>query len=83
MKHVSFQEPAQPDRVGTFTIARALANRAVEPFARLLFGGEAITDPVAMRGPLVMNSDGDLAQAYRAGKVGQITYPADHAAHKT
>ena len=29
MKHVSFQEPAQPDRVGTFTIARALPNRAV------------------------------------------------------
>ena len=29
MKQVSFQEPAQPDQVGTFTIGRALPNRAV------------------------------------------------------
>jgi len=33
-----------------------------------------------------MNSDSELAQAfraYRAGKFGQITYPADHAAYKS
>ncbi|CAN0501310.1 unnamed protein product [Laminaria digitata] len=33
-----------------------------------------------------MNSDGELTEAfreYRAGKFGQITYPADHAAHKS
>jgi redox-sensitive bicupin YhaK (pirin superfamily) len=63
-----------------------ITNPAVEPLDLLLFGGEAITDPIAMRGPFVMNSDDELAQAfraYRAGKFGQITYPADHAAHKS
>ncbi|MEF3049151.1 pirin-like C-terminal cupin domain-containing protein [Pseudotabrizicola sp. L79] len=78
---MSFHEPVQPDRVATSTVARALANRAVNAVGLLLFGGEAITDPIAMRCPFVMTSDGDLAQAYRAGKFGQITYPADHAAH--
>ncbi|WP_394153640.1 pirin-like C-terminal cupin domain-containing protein [Loktanella salsilacus] len=182
MTHVTFQEPAQPDQVGTFSIARALPSRAVdavgpfllldhlprrdispgklpepdgsfahphageyiwhvrikppatveialhadlpvagylptqgavvgdakidshsliglapqggwlkvtnpaaEPLDLLLFGGQAITDPIAMRGPFVMNSDGELAQAFRAyhaGTFGQITYPAGHAAHK-
>ena len=63
-----------------------ITNPAVEPLDLLLFGGEAITDPIAMRGPFVMNSDGELTEAfreYRAGKFGQITYPADHAAHKS
>ncbi|KEJ88311.1 pirin family protein [Sulfitobacter donghicola] len=63
-----------------------ITNPTVEPLDLLLFGGEAITDPIAMRGPFVMNSDGELAQAFRAyrgGKFGQITYPADHAAHKS
>ncbi len=63
-----------------------ITNPAVEPLDLLLFGGEALTDPIAMRGPFVMNSDSELTEAfreYRAGKFGQITYPADHAAHKS
>ncbi len=62
-----------------------VTNPAAEPLDLLLFGGQAITDPIAMRGPFVMNSDGELAQAfraYRAGTFGQITYPAGHATHK-
>lgn len=41
----------------------------------LLFGGEAYTEPIVAEGPFVMNSLGEIADAYRdfyAGKYGKI-----------
>jgi redox-sensitive bicupin YhaK (pirin superfamily) len=41
----------------------------------LLFGGEAYTEPVVSEGPFVMNSSGEIMEAYRdfyAGKYGRI-----------
>ena len=66
--------------------ALEITNPNVEPLDLLLFGGNAITEPIAMRGPFVMNTQDELTQAfreYRAGKYGQITYPADHASHRS
>ena len=63
-----------------------ITNPNVEPLDLLLFGGNAITEPIAMRGPFVMNTEDELTEAfreYRAGKHGQITYPAGHASHRS
>ncbi|MBS7233834.1 pirin family protein [Flavobacterium psychroterrae] len=41
----------------------------------LLFGGEAYTEPIVSEGPFVMNSSGEIMEAYRdfyAGKYGRI-----------
>lgn len=41
----------------------------------ILFGGEPYTEPIIARGPFVMNSDLEIAQAYKdfhAGKYGII-----------
>jgi len=45
----------------------------------LLFGGEEYTEPVVAEGPFVMNSQGEIASAYRdfyAGKYGEIKFIA-------
>src|SRR5206468_12441447 len=42
----------------------------------ILFGGETYIEPIAAGGPFVMNSQNEIAQAYRdfhAGKYGQIS----------
>lgn len=44
----------------------------------LVFGGPGYTDPIIAHGPFVMNSDAEIATAYRdymGGKYGQINYP--------
>ena len=43
----------------------------------LIFGGETYTESIVAHGPFVMNSEAEIAQAYRdfyAGKYGTISY---------
>ena len=43
----------------------------------ILFGGEKYTEPIVAQGPFVMNSEAEIAQAYRdfhAGKYGEVSY---------
>jgi redox-sensitive bicupin YhaK (pirin superfamily) len=43
----------------------------------ILFGGERYAEPIVAKGPFVMNSEAEIAQAYRdfhAGKYGKINY---------
>lgn len=59
-----------------------ISNPSAQPLDVLLFGGETITEPLAMRGPFVLNSEEELTAAFRAsreGKYGQITYPDEDA----
>ena len=43
----------------------------------ILFGGEKYTEPIVAQGPFVMNTQTEIAEAYRdfhAGKYGKINY---------
>ncbi|HKR04001.1 MAG TPA: pirin family protein [Bacteroidia bacterium] len=52
-------------------------NNSKDAIDIMLFGGERYAEPIVAQGPFVMNSDVEIAQAYRdfhAGKYGQINY---------
>lgn len=52
-------------------------NNAKDAIDIILFGGEKYTEPIVAQGPFVMNTQNEIAQAYRdfhAGKYGEIQY---------
>jgi redox-sensitive bicupin YhaK (pirin superfamily) len=54
-----------------------LENPNIETAELLVFGGEPYTDPIVAQGPFVMNSNQEIAEAYRDffdGKYGTIHY---------
>ena len=55
----------------------AIANPSKEAIDILLFGGEPYREPIVAEGPFVMNSQSEIADAYRdfyAGKYGEINH---------
>lgn len=59
-----------------------LRNENKEPCDFLLFGGESYTEPIFAEGPFVMNSEVEIANAYRDfynGKYGKIDYEKQRA----
>lgn len=51
-------------------------NEGTEPVDVMLFGGEPYTEPIVAKGPFVMNSELEIAEAYRdyySGKYGEIS----------
>lgn len=56
-----------------------IKNTSLTTIDVLLFGGEEYTEPVVAEGPFVMNSQAEIATAYRdfhAGKYGEIKFTA-------
>ena len=54
-----------------------ISNTSDEAMDILLFGGEKYVEPIVAQGPFVMNTQNEIAQAYRdfhAGKYGEIKY---------
>ena len=54
-----------------------LKNNSESSIDIILFGGETYTEPIVAQGPFVMNSELEIAEAYRdfhAGKYGKINY---------
>ncbi|MFI5219706.1 MAG: pirin family protein [Bacteroidia bacterium] len=52
-------------------------NKSEDSIDIMLFGGETYTEPIVAQGPFVMNSEAEIATAYRdfhAGKYGEINY---------
>lgn len=52
-------------------------NNSKEAIDIIMFGGETYMEPIVAQGPFVMNSESEIAQAYRdfyAGKYGEINY---------
>ena len=59
---------------GTIDISNPASGGAIDI---ILFGGEKYTEPIVAQGPFVMNSEAEIAQAYRdfhAGKYGKMSY---------
>jgi redox-sensitive bicupin YhaK (pirin superfamily) len=57
-----------------------IQNEGLEPIDVMLFGGESYSEPIVAKGPFVMNSELEIAEAYRdyyAGKYGEIHYVRD------
>ena len=53
------------------------ANPSSDGIDIILFGGEKYAEPIVAQGPFVMNSEPEIADAYRdfhAGKYGRIRY---------
>jgi len=54
-----------------------ISNTGHSPVDIILFGGETYTEPIIAHGPFVMNTQGEIAQAYidfHEGKYGKINY---------
>lgn len=54
-----------------------ITNNSKEAIDIILFGGETYTEPIVAQGPFVMNTESEIADAYRdfyAGKYGAINY---------
>lgn len=54
-----------------------ISNNSKDAIDIILFGGETYPEPIVAQGPFVMNSEAEIAQAYRdfhAGKYGQMNY---------
>jgi redox-sensitive bicupin YhaK (pirin superfamily) len=67
--------------LGPETAPVAFTNRGAETTDVILFGGEPYREPMVAQGPFVMNTQGEIATAYRDffnGRYGKIQYqPAD------
>src|SRR6185503_13989692 len=54
-----------------------ISNDSEDAIDVILFGGEKYTEPIVAGGPFVMNTQAEIAQAYKdfhAGKYGTINY---------
>lgn len=58
-----------------------IKNTAGKAIDIIVFGGETYTEPIVAEGPFVMNTQAEIADAYRdfyAGKYGEITLTSNH-----
>ena len=61
-----------PDQLGVLGDGDAVAVRGLQQSRLLLIGGRPLREPVARRGPFVMNSDAELRQAFRDYQEGRF-----------